>query len=87
MMLIVSVVSETGVFNYVGLLAFKWTKGRPWPLLVALCVLTGLLSAVLDNVTTVLLMTPVTIQLCEVVGENKVQRLREGENFERLALQ
>ena len=68
-MLIVSVVSETGVFNYAGLLAFKWTKGRPWPLLVALCAITAVVSAVLDNVTTVLLMTPVTIQLCEVVGK------------------
>ena len=68
MMVIVSIVSETGVFNYVGFLAFKWTRGRVWPLLIVLCSLTGVISAFLDNVTTILLMTPIIIQLCEAVG-------------------
>ena len=38
-----------------------------WPLLTTLCVITAVVSAVLDNVTTILLMTPVVIQLCESI--------------------
>lgn len=41
-------------------------KGQIWPLIITLCCFTGLLSAFLDNVTTILLMTPVTIRLCEI---------------------
>ncbi|GBP42944.1 P protein [Eumeta japonica] len=40
------------------------TKGRMWPLINLLCVLTAVISTFLDNVTTILLMTPVTIRLC-----------------------
>ena len=68
MMLIVSILSETGVFNYLGFWAFKVTKGRVWPLMTMLCLLTATVSAVLDNVTTILLMTPVIIQLCEAIS-------------------
>ena len=48
------------------------TKGRVWPLIICLCLFTAVLSSVLDNVTTILLMTPVTIRLCEVMELNPV---------------
>lgn len=46
------------------------TQGQVWPLLNSLCIFTAILSSFLDNVTTVLLMTPVTIRLCEVCELN-----------------
>lgn len=46
--------------------AFRLARGQIWPLMTILCIFTGILSAFLDNVTTVLLMTPVTIKLCEI---------------------
>ena len=66
MMIMVAILCETGFFDYVAVLAFKCARGRIWPLMILLCLLTGFLSAFLDNVTTVLLMTPVTIRLCEI---------------------
>lgn len=75
MMVIVSVLSETGAFNYLGFWAFKATKGKVWPLLTTLCVITAVVSAFLDNVTTILLMTPVVIQLCEAINIDPVRVL------------
>ncbi|XP_037042461.1 P protein-like [Bradysia coprophila] len=72
MMVLVAILSQTGVFDYLAVYAFKITKGKVWPLIICLCVFTGLLSAVLDNVTTILLMAPVTIRLCEVMELNPV---------------
>jgi Na+/H+ antiporter NhaD/arsenite permease-like protein len=72
MMIIVSILSETGVFNWMGLWAFKISKGKVWPLLTILCLITALVSAVLDNVTTILLMTPIIIQLCETVNIGEI---------------
>ena len=75
MMLIVAIISDTGVFNYVGFLAYKATNGRFWPLTLLLGAITAVVSAFLDNVTTVLLMTPVIIQLCERSEINPVRVL------------
>ena len=75
MMVIVSVMSETGLFNYIGYWAFKSTKGRLWPLLTVLCGITAVVSAFLDNVTTILLMTPVVIKLCERINVDPVRIL------------
>ena len=66
MMIMVAILCDTGFFDYVAVLAFKLAKGQIWPLVVILCLFTGVLSAFLDNVTTILLMTPVTIKLCEI---------------------
>ena len=60
MMIIVAVTSRTGLFNYIAVLAAKKAKAEPVRLLVYLTVLTAICSAFLDNVTTVLLMVPVT---------------------------
>ncbi len=68
MMMIVSVLRRTGVFEYIAILSAKRSRGRPYRLMVMLCVLTALASAVLDNVTTVLLIAPVTFLVCEKLG-------------------
>ncbi|PVD34460.1 hypothetical protein C0Q70_05735 [Pomacea canaliculata] len=68
MMIIVAVISETGIFDYLALKAYRLARGKVWPLITLLCVFSGVLSAFLDNVTTILLMAPVTIKLCEVLN-------------------
>ena len=68
MMMIVSVLRRTGVFEYIAIWSAKRSRGRPYRLMVMLCVLTALASAVLDNVTTVLLIAPVTFLVCEKLG-------------------
>ncbi|CAD7080227.1 unnamed protein product [Hermetia illucens] len=72
MMIIVAILSETGVFDYLAVYAYKITSGRVWPLINCLCLFTAVMSSFLDNVTTVLLMTPVSIRLCEVMQLNPV---------------
>ncbi|SBT93084.1 Na+/H+ antiporter NhaD [Streptomyces sp. DI166] len=64
MMLIVAVLKRTGVFEFIAIWAARKARGRPYRLMVLLTVATGFLSAWLDNVTTVLLIAPVTILVC-----------------------
>jgi Na+/H+ antiporter NhaD/arsenite permease-like protein len=61
MMIIVAVLADTGVFQWVGIKASKITKGNLWKLLFVLCTFTAIVSMFIDNVTTILLMIPVTI--------------------------
>ncbi|XP_053400059.1 P protein-like isoform X2 [Mercenaria mercenaria] len=68
MMIIVAIFSETGFFDYCALMAYKLAKGQVWPLITLLCAFSAVVSAFLDNVTTILLLTPVTIRLCEVLN-------------------
>lgn len=72
MMILVAFFTETGIFDYLSVLAYKLTGGKVWPLINTLCIFTVVLSCFLDNVTTALLMTPVTIRLCEVMKLNPV---------------
>ncbi|XP_026470190.1 P protein-like, partial [Ctenocephalides felis] len=72
MMVLVAIFSETGIFDFLAVYAYKITSGRIWPLINCLCLFTAIMSSFLDNVTTVLLMTPVTIRLCEVMELNPV---------------
>jgi Na+/H+ antiporter NhaD/arsenite permease-like protein len=67
MMVMVGVLSHTGVFEWFAVRAYKKSGGSVWSLVVILCVVTAVLSAFLDNVTTMLLLTPVTIQLAKVL--------------------
>ncbi|KAI8433375.1 hypothetical protein MSG28_015416 [Choristoneura fumiferana] len=67
MMLLVAIMAETGMFDFLAVFTFEVTKGKMWPLISVLCIITASLSIFLDNVTTVLLITPVTIKLCEVM--------------------
>ncbi|XP_047542619.1 P protein-like [Vanessa atalanta] len=72
MMILVAIMAETGIFDYLAVFTFEVTKGRLWPLIYLLCIITAVLSTFLDNVTTVLLMSPVTIRLCEVMDLDPV---------------
>src|SRR3954470_5982523 len=61
MMIIVGVLSKTGVFEYIAIKAVKRAGGRPFRVMVLLVLITAIASALLDNVTTVLLVAPVTL--------------------------
>ncbi|MEV5498181.1 ArsB/NhaD family transporter [Nonomuraea fuscirosea] len=65
MMVIVGVLKQTGVFEFLAIWAAKRARGRPYRLMVLLVVITASASALLDNVTTVLLIAPVTFLVCE----------------------
>lgn len=65
MMMLVSISAKTGVFQYVAILAAKSVRAHPVGILLMLTVVTALFSALLDNVTTVLLITPVTLLITE----------------------
>ncbi|MEU8249584.1 ArsB/NhaD family transporter [Nonomuraea sp. NPDC048916] len=65
MMVIVGVLKQTGVFEYLAIWAAKRARGRPYRLMVLLVVITASASALLDNVTTVLLIAPVTFLVCD----------------------
>lgn len=65
MMLIVGVLKRTGLFEYLAIWSAKKARGRPFPIMVILVVVTAVVSAALDNVTTVLLVAPVTLLVCE----------------------
>ncbi len=67
MMVIVHVTTKTGVFEYIAIRAAQMVKAKPWPLMLALCVVTAVCSAFLDNVTTVLLITPVILSLTKTL--------------------
>ncbi|XP_065784031.1 P protein isoform X1 [Muntiacus reevesi] len=68
MMILVAIFSETGFFDYCAVKAYQLSRGRVWTMIFMLCLIAAVLSAFLDNVTTVLLFTPVTIRLCEVLN-------------------
>ena len=63
MMIIINVTSETGLFNFLAIWSAKKVKAQPVKLLVALSMLTAVCSALLDNVTTVLLTVPITFNI------------------------
>ncbi|WP_339318800.1 ArsB/NhaD family transporter [Paenibacillus sp. FSL R10-2734] len=63
MMMIVGITAETGLFKYAAVKSAKLAKGKPRRILIALFVITAIASAFLDNVTTVLLMVPVTFSI------------------------
>ena len=68
MMLVVGVLKRTGVFEYMAIRAAKLAGGRPYRVMVLLVLVTAGASALLDNVTTVLLVVPVTLLVCERLG-------------------
>lgn len=72
MMLFVSVVKNSGLFEYVAILSAKKSKGDPWKIMLCFIILTAILSAVLDNVTTVLLIGPMTIVITQILNINPV---------------
>jgi Na+/H+ antiporter NhaD/arsenite permease-like protein len=75
MMVIVNIVRETGLFEVLAIWAAQKAKARPFRMLVLLALLTAGLSAILDNVTTVLLMAPVTLAITKRLELNPVSFL------------
>jgi Na+/H+ antiporter NhaD/arsenite permease-like protein len=67
MMTIVAIMEGTGAFQYLAIISAKKTKGDPWMLVVVLGTITTLVSLILDNVTTVVLIAPVTIIIARIL--------------------
>lgn len=67
MMIIVGIVKNTGVFEYVAIYASKKVKGDPWRIILSLSLITAVISAFLDNVTTVLLIVPMTFVITDTL--------------------
>ncbi len=65
MMLFVGIVSSTGFFQWIALLLIKFSKGKPVRIMIYLAIGTAVMSAFLDNVTTVLLISPVIMLICD----------------------
>jgi Na+/H+ antiporter NhaD/arsenite permease-like protein len=68
MMVLVNILSGTGIFQYVAIKCAKFARGSPMRTMILLVVATAVLSAFLDNVTTVLLIAPVTILVASELG-------------------
>ncbi len=67
MMLFVAVIKHSGLFEYISIKAAKMAKGDPWKIMMAFMLITAVCSAFLDNVTTVLLMGPMTITIAKMM--------------------
>lgn len=72
MMIIVGVLRKTGVFEYTAIWAAKRARGSPRRVMILLVLITAVASAFLDNVTTVLLIAPVTLLVCDRLGINPI---------------
>jgi Na+/H+ antiporter NhaD/arsenite permease-like protein len=68
MMIIVGLTEPTGVFSYLALQVARLSGGRPFRLIVLLALMTGVLSAFLDNLTAILLVVPISLQLSRLLG-------------------
>ncbi|KJS77037.1 MAG: membrane protein [Desulfotomaculum sp. BICA1-6] len=72
MMIIVGITRQTGVFEFLAIKAAKSSKGEPLKIMAALSLVTAILSALLDNVTTVLLIVPVTFAIAQKLRINPI---------------
>lgn len=72
MMVIVSILKDTGFFQYIAIKSAKFAKGKPVRIMIIFSLITALFSALLDNVTTVLLMAPMTIVICDNLRINPI---------------
>lgn len=75
MMILVTITNQTGVFQWVAIKTAQAVKGNPIQLLIMLSLLTAVASALLDNVTTVLLMVPITFSITRILKVNPVPYL------------
>ena len=67
MMIIINIMKPTGVFEYIAIKSAKVAKGKPFRIMAIFSVVTAVVSAFLDNVTTVLLIAPVTFLICQAL--------------------
>lgn len=72
MMIFVAVIKNSGMFEYIAIKSAKIAKGDPWRIMVLFTIVTAVLSAFLDNVTTVLLIGPMTISITSILGLNPI---------------
>ena len=72
MMLFVAVVKQSGMFGYLAIKTAHIAKGDPWHIMIMYVLLTAVLSAFLDNVTTVLLIGPMTLTICKLLKVNPI---------------
>jgi len=72
MMILVGILKDSGVFGYLAIKSAQLAGGRPGLVLIYLAAITALLSAFLDNVTTVLLMFPVTLVIAQILEEDPI---------------
>jgi len=72
MMIVVHIMSETGIFQWVAIKLAQLVKGAPFPLLILLVIITAIFSAFLDNVTTILLIAPVSVVLADQLKINPI---------------
>lgn len=75
MMIIINLMRPTGVFEYIAIKSAKWGRGEPLRIMVIFAMVTAILSAFLDNVTTVLLITPVTLLIADALEVDPVPYL------------
>jgi len=68
MMIVIGVIEETGIFQWMAYQAYRLSRGRIWLLVASLMLLTSVASALLDNVTTMLLVAPITLQIALTLG-------------------
>lgn len=72
MMTVVAIVKNSGLFEYIAIYTAKKSKGNPWRVMIYFILITAILSALLDNVTTVLLIGPMTIVICQILNVNPI---------------
>ena len=75
MMIVVFILEQTGILNWLAYWAYRVSRGRVWMLSIVLMVLTAVASALLDNVTTMLLMAPITLQIALALNSNPLSLL------------
>jgi Na+/H+ antiporter NhaD/arsenite permease-like protein len=75
MMIIIGIIEGTGIFQWLTYKAYQLSRGRVEILVVILMLITSVASALLDNVTTMLLMTPITLQIALALGVNPLSLL------------
>jgi len=75
MMLIINILRPTGIFEYIAIKSAKFARAEPFRILVVFSIITAVLSAFLDNVTTVLLITPVTLLIADALNVDPVPYL------------
>lgn len=75
MMITFGIYRSTGIFEWSAIKAYKLSRGNVWALTVILSTFCFTLSLVLDKITLMLLMTPITVQLCQVIGISPIPLL------------
>jgi Mg2+/citrate symporter len=68
----VAVAKQSGIFQFLAIKAAKIAKGDPWKIMMYLVIITAVCSAFLDNVTTVLLISPMTFTICKILDESPI---------------